>query len=327
MITDIVVSPRGEWWVYARGLQGQLFYRSVEGGWSVLPAPGEGNSRRVYLALSPNGTLWLSNLEGYEIAAIAPQEYLHSGGKEGYNTQVVYSSTHKDYLTLTRLGFAKDGTLWGINSRSLVSASQPDRLLDGVNLNFSPLIVKVEEFADLDYKEFLHDTNMTDLAVDDGDNLWVGTDYAGVVHFNPRTRELLHHYHRGNTPLPSNFVTALAYHSKTGELYIGTNRGLVSVLTDSQAPAEDLESIRVFPNPVRPEFQGDVTIDGLMARTVVKITTVAGDLVRELLSNGGRVQWDQRNTHGNLVASGVYLIFCSDEEGKVTNVAKVAIVR
>jgi hypothetical protein len=43
----------------------------------------------------------------------------------------------------------------------------------------------------------------------------------------------------------------------------------------------------VYPNPVRPQYDGTVKIAGLINRANVKITDIAGNLVYEAISEGG----------------------------------------
>ena len=112
-----------------------------------------------------------------------------------------------------------------------------------------------------------------------------------------------------------------------GEVFIGTEKGLVSYRGDATEAPKTYSDVYAYPNPVRPEFQGRVTIDGLLSRTTVKITDAAGRLVRHLTSDGGRSEWDLRNDRGNEVTTGVYLVFCVDSRGNHTQVAKVAVVR
>jgi RNase P/RNase MRP subunit p29 len=83
----------------------------------------------------------------------------------------------------------------------------------------------------------------------------------------------------------------------------------------------------VFPNPVRPEFIGTVKIAGLIANANIKITDIEGSLVFETTSEGGTVEWDTTAFGKYKVASGVYMIFISAEDGSDTTVKKVMIIR
>ena len=70
-----------------------------------------------------------------------------------------------------------------------------------------------------------------------------------------------------------------------------------------------------------------ITITGLMRDDNVKITDVAGNMVYESKSEGGQLSWDGKNFAGDLVRTGVYLIFCTNTDGSDTKVSKLLIVR
>ena len=101
-----------------------------------------------------------------------------------------------------------------------------------------------------------------------------------------------------------------------------------------------LDEVYAFPNPVRPGFTGNVTIDGLTADANVKITDIEGNLVAEAQSNinlryknynleidGGTAYWNGKNLANNTVASGVYLVLFSDFNTLETKVSKIMIIR
>ena len=106
------------------------------------------------------------------------------------------------------------------------------------------------------------------------------------------------------------------------------DRGLVSyrgAATEGTATQES--AVRIFPNPVRPDYDGLVGIAGLVANAQVKITDVAGRLVYQTRANGGTATWDTRDYRGQRANTGVYLVFSADDTGAETMVGKIAVVR
>ena len=91
--------------------------------------------------------------------------------------------------------------------------------------------------------------------------------------------------------------------------------------------SDSLNNVYVYPNPVRPEFSGTVKIAGLLDRANIKITDIEGNLVHEAISEGGTIEWDTTAFGKYKVASGVYMIFISAEDGVETKVKKVMIIR
>ena len=84
--------------------------------------------------------------------------------------------------------------------------------------------------------------------------------------------------------------------------------------------------VEVYPNPIRPGYTGLLTIRGLKADCVVKITDIVGNAVFESTSTGGSVQWDLRSFADKRVRSGVYLIFVTTNDGLDSAVEKVMII-
>ena len=104
-------------------------------------------------------------------------------------------------------------------------------------------------------------------------------------------------------------------------------KGLISFKGTATSANDDLSNAYVYPNPVRPEYQGTVKIAGLVDNATIKITDIGGNLVYETTSQGGTIEWDTTAFGKYKVASGVYMIFISAEDGVETKVKKVMIIR
>ena len=139
------------------------------------------------------------------------------------------------------------------------------------------------------------------------------------------TKELLH-FTTENSPLPSNKVISIAIEPKTGEVFFATSSGLVSYRGDAIDANEQYENVYVFPNPIRPDYLGSITITGLIYDSNVKITDITGNIVFETTSNGGQASWDGNDFSGNRVHTGVYLVFCTNDDGTETFVTKLLFI-
>jgi flagellar hook assembly protein FlgD len=124
----------------------------------------------------------------------------------------------------------------------------------------------------------------------------------------------------------SNNITSLAINQKNGEVFIGTDKGLISYMGEATEGKATYDSVYVYPNPVRETYDGPVTITNLIENSEVKITDIAGNLVFRTTSLGGQAVWDGRNLNGNRVKTGVYLVFCNDEAGEETHVTKLLFI-
>lgn len=162
----------------------------------------------------------------------------------------------------------------------------------------------------------LANDNVTAIAVDGGNRKWLGTENSGVYLVSEDGMTTIHHFTIENSALLSNNITSIAIHPTSGEVFIGTTAGLVSYRSDSAEPFETYADILAYPNPVRPNYDGVVTITGLMDQTDVNIIDQAGQLVCKTSSNGGIAIWDLRNGAGQRVSSGVYTALCNAPDGK-----------
>jgi hypothetical protein len=176
-------------------------------------------------------------------------------------------------------------------------------------------------------KELLFEQFITDIAVNGSNQKWISTADSGVFLFSSNGQETIYHFTTDNSPLPSNTVNDVEINATTGEVFFATNKGLVSFLGTSTKPADNLQSVYVYPNPVRPGFEGTVKVAGLISKANIKITDIEGNLVYETTSEGGTIEWDTTAFGKYKVASGVYMIFIAAEDASETAVKKVMIVR
>ena len=193
----------------------------------------------------------------------------------------------------------------------------------GANIDAQPIIILEDGIA----QELLFEQSITDIEVDGSNNKWVSTATSGVFYLSPNGQETLLRFTTDNSPLPSDNVLDIAIDDSDGTVYFATKDGLVAYDGTSTAPGEDLEGVYAYPNPVRPTYFGNVTIDGLTAKANVKITDITGNLVFETTSEGGSIQWDTTAFGKYRVASGVYLVLITSDDNLLTKVVKIMVIR
>lgn len=213
--------------------------------------------------------------------------------------------------------------LWIGTRRGLRVLPSVDRFLNEEELTTNAIIILDEGLA----QELLFGQFITDIAVDGANNKWIGTADAGVFQFSPNGQQTLQRFTTANSPLPSNVINDIEINGTTGEVFIATSKGMVSFKGTSTKPNDNLQNVYVYPNPVRPGFDGTVKISGLTSKANVKVTDIEGNLVYEEISEGGTIEWDTTAFGKYKVASGVYMIFISTDDALDTTVKKVMIVR
>lgn len=210
------------------------------------------------------------------------------------------------------------GTTKGLRVLSSVGSFQTE---DQMTTN--PIIILDDNLA----QELLYEQFITDIVVDGANNKWIGTADSGLFLVSPNGQETKYHFTINNSPLPSNVINDIDINNATGEVFIATTKGLVSFKGVSTAANDDLSNVYVYPNPVRPEYLGTVKIAGLLDKANIKITDIEGNLVYEKIAEGGTIEWDTTAFEKYKVASGVYLIFISAQDGIETKIKKVMIIR
>jgi hypothetical protein len=215
----------------------------------------------------------------------------------------------------------KDNRLWVGTREGIAVLYAPNRFFEeDTKLN----AVVVNDDGNL--RELLSGQFITDIEVDGNNQKWISTASSGVFLTNANGTEILHHFTKENSPLPSSSVKTIGIDASTGKVYFGTLLGMTSYLGDAYQPEQDLSSVSLFPNPVRPEYTGNLIVKGLQQDARIKITDIAGNLVYDMTSKGGSVSWDLRSFSGSRVRSGVYLLFISSKDGTDSNVKKVMII-
>lgn len=168
---------------------------------------------------------------------------------------------------------------------------------------------------------------VTAIAVDGANRKWFGTQDAGAWLLNEDATEQVLYFNQENSPLPSNNVLDIAIDQSTGVVYMSTDGGIVSYRGDATDIDYSKGCETIFPNPVRPDYEGLLTINCLPDNAIVKITDAAGYLAYENEANGNSLSWDLRDYNGRKISAGVYYIFAKTDQGSETLFGQFAVVR
>lgn len=166
---------------------------------------------------------------------------------------------------------------------------------------------------------------INDLAIDGANRKWAATN-NGVFLLEKDGTSVIEHFTTENSPLPSNIVKSVGINGVTGEVFFGTDNGIISYGGNATDATDEHSQVKIYPNPVRENYNGNITITGLPDYATVKITDVSGKLIYETLSNGGIATWNGRLFNGSKPKTGIYLIFSSNKEDKESLVSKILIV-
>ncbi|MFZ4590055.1 MAG: hypothetical protein ACOYN6_03595, partial [Ignavibacteria bacterium] len=166
------------------------------------------------------------------------------------------------------------------------------------------------------------------ISIDVLNQKWIGTENNGVFHLSSDGATLIETFNLNNSPILNNQINSIAVNTKDGRAYFGTLNGLSSVQTDAISPLMEFEKIICSPNPYLVPPRVNLKIDGLVENSSVKILSLSGDLITEFTSPGGRIaSWDGKDSKGNYVASGIYIVVGFNKDGKKVGKGKVAIIK
>ena len=190
--------------------------------------------------------------------------------------------------------------------------------------------VKVPRNDGTNYADYLlSGVDISCIAIDGGNRKWFGTNGNGIYVISNDCLTQIYHFTSKNSNLLSNNIESIAINEHTGEVFVGTDKGLCSYMSDAGSPNNEMtkDNVWAYPNPVKPTYTGRITITGLSFDSDVKIVTANGILVNQGRSNGGIYTWDGKDQNGKKVASGVYMVETATSDGSKGTVCKIAIVK
>lgn len=264
-----------------------------------------------------------------------PAPFIDDGGLLIYDYKNTPSSTGDDRFTIIRknnnlpvngvvsANIDKNDNVWIGTREGLRILQNPSAAIDENNAQTEAIIIEESGLGE----ELFRDASILQIEVDSGNQKWVSVDDGGVFYLSSNGEKTIHQFTRANSPLPTNSVTDIKVDSKTGKVYFVTLDGVVVYQGDVLEVTENFGDVLVYPNPVvYAQYKGNVRIRGLAAKTNIRITDAAGNLVHQTVARGGSYEWNLNNHRGVRVASGIYFVLMTNEDGTDTATAKIAVV-
>lgn len=260
-----------------------------------------------------------------------------------YDTKGTYTDTSDDnYVlwnsfidqdgkayTFNRVGSIvedKDGKVWIGTTNGIIEITNPK---NATSSSMTVNRLKVPRNDGTNYADYLLDAiQVTSISVDHSNRKWIGTMSDGVYLVSESGNEILEHFTPENSYHPGGVTYSVFANPFNNSVLMGTELGLVEYGANSSPAQENYSEIYAYPNPVKPDYTGDIVIKGLMENSLVKIADSAGNVFYTTRSEGGMVTWNGCNSAGERVKSGVYFVFVSQKENDNTSgaVTKVMII-
>ncbi len=219
-----------------------------------------------------------------------------------------------------------NGAIWVGTNQGVFVIDSPAKAMSNTLTVRRPIVPRNDGTQLGDY--LLSTDKIQDIAVDPSNRKWIVTENSGAYLVSEDGTEIIANYNTSNSSLPSNCVYTVAADNGINKVYFGTSLGTVCFESDSSPAAEDYSEVYTYPNPVRPEYTGWITVAGLMDDSLVKIADAAGNVFYQGRSEGGMISWDGCDASGNRVRTGVYYVFVSQNATGTSSgaVAKILVV-
>lgn len=323
-IGGLSFDSEGNLWITNAAVAHNLHKLSPEGEWQSFVLPKIANQWNTgSVVVTENDDKWVVALRGHDIYVVDKTgtkkkqllvtSYFNNGHNEIYNRMNDIYSIAED----------NEGAIWVGTSKGVALYNVPSRIWDSEPMYATQPSLDLNDGV---YHPLLATETVTAIAVDGANRKWFGTKESGVFLISENGESEVLHFTKENSPLLSNKIYAIAINQKSGEVFFGTDKGLVSYQGNAISGKGDYNNVYVYPNPVRETYDGPITITGLIENTDIKITDITGNLVYKTTSLGGQAAWDGTNLNGHRVKTGVYLVFCNDETGEQTQITKLLFI-
>ena len=316
----------GNLWVSNANTQNLVSVRKKDGSWKSFDPGGllAGNHLVSRITALSNGQKWLVRPRTNGLLVFSDGGTIDDTGDDQWKVLTTFENQGKlPTLDVFVVAEDQDGEVWVGTGKGIAVFYDPDAIFSGENYDCQQILIE----QDGNVQILLETEVVSSIVVDGGNRKWLGTQTSGAFLVSPDGTEQIAHFTKENSPLPSDNITDITIDGETGEVFFGTDQGIVSYRGEATTGERDASCASVFPNPVHATYQGPVAITGLIADSDVRITDMAGNLVYRTISFGGQAIWPGTDLSGQRVASGVYLVMAASPDGLRHCNTKVLVTR
>lgn len=321
-INGMALDSENNLWVSNLGAPFPLSVKKNDNTWKSFKFSSISNKQTGEIIITQNNHKWIALEDGQGIFVFDDNATIDDGSDDqtklfGVNDENGNTISNE----IASIAEDKEGTIWVGTNQGIAAYFNPENVFSGNNFYAQRIIIDLDGTA----QYLLETETVTAIAIDGANRKWFGTQSAGVFLMSEDGTEQILNFSANNSPLLSNNIIDIAIDHQTGEVYFGTEAGIISYRGTSTAGEEIHSEVYAYPNPVRKDYDGLIGIKGLVTNANVKITDINGNIVYETTADGGQAVWNARDFSGNRVRTGIYLVFITDEEGEQTHVTKILV--
>ncbi|MEZ5013948.1 MAG: two-component regulator propeller domain-containing protein [Chitinophagales bacterium] len=325
-VSGLALDLNGNLWIANFGAVNPLVVKKSDGNWlHINPALPTAVSEQVgQIVVDPFNTKWVQLPRGNGILVYNENGTIDDTGDD--LSKVLGSGAgngnlHTNYVQC--LAVDKEGEVWVGTSQGITIFYNPSEVFTNTTAgDAAQPLVNLGGY----YEQLLRNDIVNTIAVDGANRKWVGTN-SGAFLISPDGTEQLAYFNTDNSPLISNIVLNIEIDGITGDVYFGTDKGIISYRYTATEGVAEIDKVHVFPNPVREDYSGPIAINGLTENAEVRITDESGRTVYETTALGGQAVWDGNGYAGGRASTGIYIVYATNEDGSQTAVTKILFIQ
>jgi ligand-binding sensor domain-containing protein len=314
-VSGMAFDQNNNLWVTSSYSTNILAVKTPSNNWYNFSLPGLTSSNSEYkkVIVDKNSFVWIVDAKNLKLLTF---DYNNTFDNKN-DDRAISPTTTAEMITLAE---DLDGKIWFGTSQGVMVMYNPSNVFSGEAI--SPIYIQQDGQTQL----LLETERVNAIAVDGANRKWFGTQNSGVFLMSEDGSEEILHFTMDNSPIFSNNIYDIKINNKTGEVFIATEKGLISYKGTATEAQDDFTNVFVYPNPVREDYNGVIAIRGLVKDTDVRITDISGNLVSQTKSLGGQAIWDGKDLNGNRVQTGVYMVFNASPDGELSMAAKILFI-
>ena len=304
------------------------YYNPETEEWSGLDISNESLLLPQEISFDSNGQMWIAfdreyNLSGSELYSSGGIRYVNSNNQviEPGNSGDIVGGSNIDALSLDVCRYNGFDILWILTTSGLQGYT--------IHQNQLSAIASSDYFIESQFSKGDH------IRCDELSNIWITTRHSGVkvilsassyTEFWPSYLG----FRASDSGLLSDIVYDIDFDLKNGHVYFSTDLGisiLESPFAQISSNIKEKYEIKFSHNPFLTPKDSEVTISNFPIGSTVRIMNLRGRVLRTLQDNNfSEYSWDGKDSNGDYINSGIYIVTSSHPE-KQSGIGKIAIIR
>lgn len=324
-VAGLALDPNKNLWIANFGAPDCIVVKKSDGTWKNFnpELPADIENQVAQIAIDEYQTKWFQLARGNGILVFNDNGTLDDESDDlvkVLGAGAGNGNLHTSYINCITVD--KQNEVWVGTSEGITIFYNPSEVFSGSTAgDATQPLVNLGGY----YEQLLRNDIVNTIAVDGANRKWVGTNSGAFLISDDGTQQLIY-FNTDNSPLISNTVLNIEIDPVTGDVYFGTDKGIISYRYTATEGVDEISTVGVFPNPVREDYTGTIAVSGLTENAEIRIADIAGRVIYKTTALGGQAIWDGNGYDGSRAKTGVYLVYSSNYDGSQTVVAKILVI-